>query len=135
MPTETLTQSKPDQADVIALNEKLTADLQTANDNLKTATESLTAANATIEAQKTQLAEAQKGSETLQQIVSARTKERDDLKAENDALKIKMADFDKAVAAEVAKKGIRATAPETSKTQPDRPLTATEKCLAAKGKL
>ena len=46
--------------------------------------------------------------------MSALTKERDTLKADNDALKVKMADFDKSVAAELAKRGISPSALNTA---------------------
>lgn len=124
---------EPDQTDILAQNEKLTADLATAQQNL-------TQANAAIEQLRkdnTQLQgrvdEATKGNETLTKALQARTKERDDLKAENERLTARTADFNKAVAADVAKHGIRQTA-ATHQQQSDKPMTATEKCLAAKAK-
>src|SRR5262245_11513191 len=110
--------SKPDQTDILAQIEQLNAQVAT-----------LTTERDTL---RSQLAEATKGSETLTATLGVRTKERDDLKAENETLKAGQADFNKRLAAELSKHGIRAQAVE-HKEPATRKLTATEKCLAAKG--
>jgi hypothetical protein len=110
--------TKADQTDILALNEQLTAQIAT-----------LTTERDTFKAQ---AAEATKGSETLSTTLGIRTKERDDLKAENETLKAGQADFNKRLATELSKQGIRGQAVE-HKEPAARKLTATEKCLAAKG--
>jgi len=153
----TATQTQPaDQADILAANEQLTANLaalqrqlaeartalDTANaergqfqTQLTAATEQLTAARGDNTRLQAQLTEARQGNASLQEIVTARTRERDDLKAENTALQTKMADFNKSVAAEVAKLGITKLAvqldPKAAAT--DKPTNLTDECRAAKG--
>ncbi len=54
-------------------------------------------------------------------------------KAENSALTARMADFNKAVAAEVQKLGLRPKAAEHKEAPADADLTPTQRVLAAKG--
>jgi chromosome segregation ATPase len=78
------------------------------------------------------LAESCQAAETNISLLKERTKERDDLAAEVKSLREKEYDFDKRVAAEVARLGIMAKAADV-KSQAEKPLTATQKCLAALG--
>jgi len=121
MPNETI----PDQADVLALNVKLTADLSAARaelashvqlaaecESLKTDMAALQSEKARLEA----LVEATRDSdaivsaraeiESLKASVTALTGERDAIKADNAKLKTDMSDFNKRVACEIAKHGI-----------------------------
>lgn len=115
-----------DQTDILALNEQLTADLTKARNEL-------TAAQTANTELQSKLDEATKGNTTLTQALQARTQERDTLKSENEQLKAQTADFNKRLASELAKHGIRQTAVSAPQPKTDKPMTATEKVLAAKG--
>jgi len=112
----------PDQDDVLAANERLT----TENRRL---TAELTAATELLEAGQTQLSTAQAEAARVPALIA----DNDRLKAENSALGVKMADFNKAIAAEVQKLGLRPKAAEHKEAPADTDLTPTQRVLAAKG--
>src|SRR3954470_5224686 len=132
---------KPDQTDLIAQVERLTSELATANTTLTTVRADvtrLTSENATLQ---TQLTEARTATTTAQGQVTALTASLNASKADvtaisadRDQWKEKAEPIQKQLATELSKHGIRKTAvaPET-KSNTDKPLTATEKCLAANG--
>ncbi len=112
----------PDQNDVLATNERLTAENTRLTAELNAATELLDAAQ-------TQLATAQ--AEAAK--VPALTADLERSKAETAAAAAKLGDFNKAVAAEVQKLGIRPKAAEHKEAPADTDLTPTQRVLAAKG--
>lgn len=131
---------KPDQAELLELYEKACADLAAAQELLANNQATLDRVAKECEEYKAKIAlliaerdEAIKGSETLQASLAEANKLRAALAAENEILKLKMIDFNKAVAEVVAKCGISHKTAEARQTA-EKPLTATEKCLAAKGK-
>lgn len=119
----------PDQEDILATNERLTAE----NGRL---TAELTAATELLEAAQTQLATAQVEAAKVPDLTAKVTALGTDLervRTENAALTAKMADFGKAVAAEVQRLGLRAKAAEHKEAPTDPDLTPTQRVLAAKG--
>lgn len=112
--------TKLDQADVIAQNAQLTAELATARESLKAATTQIAALTAERDAAKNQLA-------AEQEKVAALTGEMTALKAEKQTL-------DTAVAKKVATLGIKDNTQATSEAKPtDKKLSLTERVLAAQG--
>jgi predicted nucleic acid-binding Zn-ribbon protein len=123
----------PDQDDVLATNERLAADntrltgeLKAANELLETAQADLTGANQRAEALTSRVA-------TLETAAKVAGEELTRLKVENTALTAKMADFNKAVAAEVVKLGFNPKAAEHKQAPAETDLTPTQRVLAAKG--
>ncbi len=116
----------PDQDDVLAANERLTAELKAANELLETAQEDLNTATARA----AQLAERVTVLETAAKVGG---EELNRLKAENTDLSARMADFNKAVAAEVCKLGLNPKAAEHKPAPADKELTPTQRVLLAKG--
>ena len=112
----------PDQDDILATNERLTAEITRLTGELNAATELLDAAQAQLA---TAQAEAAK--------VPTLTADLERLKAETAAAVAKLGDFNKAVAAEVQKLGIRPKAAEHKEAPADADLTPTQRVLAAKG--
>jgi hypothetical protein len=105
--------TKLDQADVIAQNAQLTADLAIAKQTIATLTAERDTAKASLTAE--------------QDRVTALTSEVAALKAEKQTL-------DTAVAKKVATLGIKDNAEATAETKPtDKKLTLTERVLAAQG--
>jgi len=122
-----------DQDDIIAQNERLTTQLAASRQNasdLKSQIETLRGEN---EKQKSQLEEARQGNTTAQETITALTKERDGLKAENETLKTRLADFDKAVAAKIAQMGFAKAATTETPVQAAETVNYTELCRAARG--
>jgi len=117
--------TKPDQVDILAENERLTADLSAATAERDTLKASLTTANTERDTAKAALQTVTAERDTLKT-------ENQTLKAENTTLKAKEADFNKAVAGQVVKFGIDNVAPKTDAAS-DKKLSATEKVLKAKG--
>jgi len=137
-----MSEPKSDQKDIVAENEGLKADLASANEKFTQAQTKIGALEKTITALESKATELTSGNTNFQAVITERTKERDTLKAENDTLKTKMADFNKSLAAELAKRGIRPEAvpmpPAGSGTASGdgnsaSQMTVTEKCMAAKG--
>lgn len=122
-----------DQDDIIAQNERLTTQLAASRQNASELKSQLEALRGDHEKQRTQLEEARKEVTTTKESLTTRTKERDDLKAENDSLKSKLADFDKAVAAKIAQMGFSKTALTQSPTKTEETVNYTELCRAARG--
>ena len=138
MPNETKPETKPeaaaalDQQDVVALNERLTADLSASQQLL----EESNARNATLTTERDtavlNLGTATTALEAANANVLTVTAERDNLSAENAGLQTQMADFNKRLAAELSKHGIRHNAVEQKPEPEGKKLTLTEQCLAAK---
>ena len=116
----------PDQDDVLATNERLTAELKAANELLETAQEDLSTATARAG----QLTERVTVLETAAKVAG---EELARLKAENSDLSARMADFNKAVAAEVCKLGLNPKAADHKPAPAETDLTPTQRVLAAKG--
>jgi predicted nucleic acid-binding Zn-ribbon protein len=123
----------PDQEDILATNERLTAE----NRRL---TAELTAASELLDTAQKQGTEATQRADALANRVStleiaAKTagEELARVKGENAELTAKMADFNKAVAAEVLKLGLNPKAASHKETPSDADLTPTQRVLAAKG--
>ena len=123
----------PDQEDILATNERLTAENQRLTAELTAATELLeTAQQQSTDA--TQRAEALATRvTTLETAAKVAGEELTRLKAENADLTAKMADFNKAVAAEVRKLGLNPKAAEHKEAPAEADLTPTQRVLAAKG--
>lgn len=107
----------PDQADIVALNEKLTSDLAAATSRVT----ALEAQVKTAEAAKT------KAETDLAEVTKLK------VAAESEVTKLKasQADFDAKVAAEVARKGISGQAVGAPAANGKAP-TLTEQCIAAR---
>jgi chromosome segregation ATPase len=119
----------PDQDDILATNERLTAE------NTRLASE-LGAATELLEAAQTQLALAQTEAAKVPDLtakVTALTENLERSKTEIAGLNTKLGDFNKAVASEVQKLGLRPKAAEHKEAPADTDLTATQRVLAAKG--
>lgn len=119
----------PDQDDILANNERLTSENTRLTGELDAATELL-------EAAQTQLASAQAEAAKVVDLtakVAALTNDLERAKADNASLSVKMADFNKAVAAEVQKLGLRPKAAEHKEAPTGPDLTPTQRVLAAKG--
>jgi len=123
----------PDQEDILATNERLTAENQRLTAELTAASELLdTAQKQGTEA--TQRADALANRvNTLEIATKTAGEELARLKVENAELTGKMADFNKAVAAEVLKLGLNPKAANHKETPSDADLTPTQRVLAAKG--
>jgi hypothetical protein len=112
----------PDQNDVLATNERLTSENTRLTAELNAATELLDAAQIQLATAQTEAAK-----------VPALTADLERSKAETAAAAAKLGDFNKAVAAEVQKLGIRPKAAEHKEAPADADLTPTQRVLAAKG--
>ncbi len=110
-----------------------TADLNTAKQTIGTLQGQVTSLTTEKTNLETQLGEAKSGATSLQTTVTTLTGERDTLKTENTRLTGEMADFNKRLATELAKHGIRTHAQKPTETPPGRKPTATEQVLAARG--
>jgi chromosome segregation ATPase len=122
-----------DQDDIIAQNERLTTQLAASRQHASELKNQFDTLRLEHDKTKSELTEARSGGATLQQTLNTRTKERDDLQAENDSLKTKLADFDKAVAAKIAQMGFAKTALTQSQTPAAENVNYTELCRAARG--
>ena len=121
-----MSEPKKDQNDVLAQLEQLTADLGTAKQTIA----ALETGKGDLEAE---LKEANDRNAKLTADNTALITERDTLKTENARLTTDMADFNKRVAAEITKHGIRG-ATQTATTQPEnKKLSYTEQLLAQRG--
>ncbi len=119
----------PDQDDILASNERLTAENARLTNELNAATELL-------EAAQTQLANAQTEAAKVPDLtakVTALTENLERSKTEIAGLNTKLGDFNKAVASEVQKLGLRPKAAEHKEAPADTDLTPTQRVLAAKG--
>jgi len=123
----------PDQEDILATNERLTAENQRLTAELTAASELLdTAQKQGTDA--TQRADALASRvNTLEIAAKTAGEELARVKGENADLSAKMADFNKAVAAEVLKLGLNPKAASHKETPSDADLTPTQRVLAAKG--
>lgn len=124
--------TKPDQADILAQNGQLTADLDTAKQTIGTLQGQVTALTTERDTARTDLATVTSEREAANTHLAALTQERDSLKAENATLQEQMADFNKRVATELAKHGIRGEGETKAAATPEKPLTLDEKVAAHK---
>lgn len=122
-----------DQDDIIAQNERLTTQLAASRQHASELKNQLDALRVEHEKTKSELNETRSGGATLQQTLTALTKERDDVQAENESLKSKLEDFDKAVAAKIAQMGFSKTALTQPQTPAAETVNYTDLCRAAKG--
>ncbi len=113
-----------DQADILAQNAQLVTDLATAKQTIGTLQGQVTTATAATAASDAALIAARAANVLSESNLATAN-------AEIVTLKASQTEFDKRVAAELAKHGIRAEA-VAIKPDPERKLTATEKCQAAK---
>ncbi len=109
--------AQPDQADIVALNEKLTADLATAEGR--------------VTALEAQLKQANEGYTNATKMLGEANTKLAAADSEVTKLKASQSDFDAKVAAEVAKKGISTQAVNQPAAGSKEP-SLTEQCLAAK---
>lgn len=121
----------PDQADIVAQNEQLTADLAAANGLLTESQASVTTLTAERDAARARVTELETSSATLTTERDAARADVTRLTADNARLTADMASFEKRVAAELVKHGIRTDGSKETET-PAKPLTLTEKVLAAR---
>lgn len=112
----------PDQDDILATNTRLTGELSAANHQLQSLRTELASAQA----------EAGKVTD-LTAKVTALTGDLERSRTENAGLTAKMADFNRTVAAEVQKLGLRPKAAEHKEAPAEADLTPTQRVLAAKG--
>jgi len=122
-----------DQEDVLAASERLQADntrltgeLQAANELLETAQTGLTEANNRADELSARVTTLETEAQTREETVNRLT-------TEITALTTRMADFNKAVAAEVIKLGLNPNAADHKEAPADADLTPTQRVLAAKG--
>jgi len=123
----------PDQDDVLAINERLKADNTRLTGELAAANELLETAQADLNTATQRSADLAARVATLEVATKVAGEELTRLKAENATLTAKMADFNKAVAAEVRKLGLNPTPAEHKEAPADKDLTPTQRVLLAKG--
>lgn len=123
----------PDQEDVLAANERLTTENKRLTAELAAATELLETSQAQCTETSKRADELAARVETAESTAKTTGEELTRLKAENTELTTKMADFNKAVAAEVLKMGLNPKAANHKETPSDADLTPTQRVLAAKG--
>ena len=127
----------PDQADVLAQLTQKTADLATAKQTIGSLSGQVTSLTAEKTNLESQLAEANGKVAQLQRDLTKLTGERDTFMADNARLTGEMADFNKRLATDLAKHGIRTFGQNATSAVPEtvagRKTTATEKLLAVRG--
>jgi predicted nucleic acid-binding Zn-ribbon protein len=123
----------PDQDDVLATNERLQADNTRLTGELQAANELLETAQADLNTATQRSADLTGRVTTFETAAKVAGEELTRLKAENATLTAKMADFNKAVAAEVRKLGLNPKAADHKEPAADADLTPTQRVLAAKG--
>ena len=135
-----------DQKDILAQVTALKGDASKLTAGATVPTDLVSAGNAIFQltAQKTEAeGKLTSANETITKVTGERdtangqvttiTKDRDALTIENDKLKADMTDFNKKVATELAKHGIKTDATKPVQNDSGKKLTATEQLLAAKG--
>jgi chromosome segregation ATPase len=123
----------PDQEDILAANERLEAENKRLSGEVTAATELLETSQEQCTKAQGQVDELTKKVATLEIAAKAAGEELKRLKDENATLTTKMEDFNKSVAAEVAKLGLRSKAAEHKEVPEDADLTPTQRVMAAKG--
>jgi len=123
----------PDQEDILAANERLEAENTRLSGEVTAATELLETSQEQCTKAQGQIDELTKKVATLEIAAKAAGEELKRLKEENATLTTKMEDFNKSVAAEVAKLGLRSKAAEHKEVPEDADLTPTQRVMAAKG--
>lgn len=125
---------KPDQKDILAQIETLTAELTASRASLVTASASIATLTSERDAARTALAAVTGERDSVKTALASITGERDTLKAENQKLISDKLVFEAAVAAKVATLGIVQKPDTKSDASPNgKPLTITERILKAKG--
>jgi uncharacterized protein (DUF3084 family) len=123
-----------DQTDILAQLERATTDLATARATITTLQGQVTVLTGERDSARSGIATATQERDEARTNLGAVTRERDTLTSENATLKEQMADFNKRLAAELARHGIRNfEASAKPAPQETRKLTATEEVLARKG--
>jgi predicted nucleic acid-binding Zn-ribbon protein len=123
----------PDQEDILAANERLETENTRLSGEVSAATELLETSQEQCTKAQGQVDELTKKIATLQIAAKAAGQELKRLQDENATLATKMEDFNKSVAAEVAKLGLRSKAAEHKEVPEDADLTPTQRVMAAKG--
>lgn len=125
---------KPDQADILAQNAQLTADITLVRGQLTAANTQISALTGENTQLKADLATEKLNHQKTVATVNALTSERDSLKSENANLKAEKLAFESAVASKIASLGVIESpkTKETTKAGEKKP-SVTEKILAAKG--
>src|ERR1700692_1414153 len=123
--------AREDQSDILKANEALTKDLSAVRGELETAKATILTLTGERDQHKAAAEKATATSGERDNSLSVITRERDALKADNDKLKASQEEFDKKVAAECLKHGVNVKALSQPLTS-NKPLTATEKVMAAK---
>jgi len=121
-----MSELKKDQTDVLAQVEQLTADLAAAKEKIS----ALEMSKADLEAK------LQKANDSIAKLTAdnaALVSERYTFKADNVKLTADMADFNKRLAAEVAKHGIRGTTQTATALPENKKLSYTDQLLAQRG--
>ncbi|XOV73826.1 MAG: hypothetical protein ACFHW5_11790 [Verrucomicrobiota bacterium] len=123
----------PDQEDILAANERLEAENKRLSGEMTAATELLETSQEQCTKAQGQVDELTKKVATLEIAAKAAGQELKRLQDDNATLTTKMEDFNKSVAAEVAKLGLRSKAAEHKEVPEDADLTPTQRVMAAKG--
>ena len=123
----------PDQEDILAANERLEAENKRLSGEMTAATELLETSQEQCTKAQGQVDELTKKVATLEIAAKAAGQELKRLQDDNATLTTKMEDFNKSVAAEVAKLGLRSKAAEHKEIPEDADLTPTQRVMAAKG--
>ena len=123
----------PDQDDVLATNDRLRADNQRLGAEVKAATELLETAQEDLSTATTRAAHLAERVTVLETAAKVAGEELTRLQTANADLTSRLSDFNKAVAAEVARLGLNTTAAPHKETPSDKDLTPTQRVLAAKG--
>jgi predicted nucleic acid-binding Zn-ribbon protein len=123
----------PDQEDILAINQRLEADNTRLTGELKASTELLEMSQEDLTTATQRASQLSERVNVLEIAAKVAGEELTRLKADNVALTARMADFNKAVAAEVSKLGLNPKAADHQEPPADTDLTPTQRVLAVKG--
>jgi predicted nucleic acid-binding Zn-ribbon protein len=123
----------PDQEDILAINQRLEADNTRLTGELKASTELLEMSQEDLTTATQRASQLSERVNVLEIAAKVAGEELTRLKADNVALTARMADFNKAVAAEVSKLGLNPKAADHKEPAADTDLTPTQRVLAVKG--
>jgi hypothetical protein len=122
-----------DQEDILAINQRLEAENTRLSGELKASTELLEMSQEDLTTATQRAAQLTERVNVLEIAAKVAGEELTRLKADNVALTARMADFNKAVAAEVSKLGLNPKAADHQEPPADTDLTPTQRVLAVKG--
>jgi hypothetical protein len=122
-----------DQEDILAINQRLEAENTRLSGELKASTELLEMSQEDLTTATQRAAQLTERVNVLEIAAKVAGEELTRLKADNVALTARMADFNKAVAAEVSKLGLNPKAADHKEPAADTDLTPTQRVLAVKG--